>query len=77
MDRKRSWLVAVVLACSLAVELTGCAPLQRSQLPGQAAPAVISAQTDPMVSEIDRLLQGMDNDLRSTDTLSDTPALTR
>ena len=77
MDRRRSWLVAVVLACSLAVGLTGCATLQRSQSPGQAAPAAISAQTDPMVSEIDRLLQGMDNDLRSTDTLSDIPALTR
>jgi len=80
MERGRAWIAAVVVFVSLALALSACSGLKGLRSSPMGAPTVqseTSAQADQQADEVDRLLQDLENSLRSTDTLPDATVFNR
>jgi hypothetical protein len=80
MKRGRAWIAAVAIFVSLTLALSACSGVKGLQSSTTGAPTMqseTSVQADQQADEVDRLLQDLENNLRSTDTLPDATLLNR
>ncbi len=80
MKRGRARIAVVVIFVSLTLALPACSGLKGLRSSPMGTPTVqseTSVQADQQADEVDRLLQDLENSLRSTDTLPDATVLNR